>query len=94
MALDALKIQELPSLRSPILVAAFAGWPDAAEVASGTARFLSRKLRARRFAEIDPEAESERPAGTSTGELLSQLEHGTLTVDQVLRQLRKPEDRT
>jgi proteasome assembly chaperone (PAC2) family protein len=55
MASDALKIQELPSLRSPILVAAFAGWPDAAEVASGTARFLSRKLRARRFAEIDPE---------------------------------------
>ena len=55
MATDALKIQELPSLRSPILIAAFAGWPDAAEVASGTARFLSRKLRARRFAEIDPE---------------------------------------
>jgi len=55
MAMDALKIQELPSLRSPILVAAFAGWPDAAEVASGTARFLARKLRARRFAEIDPE---------------------------------------
>lgn len=55
MPMDALKIQELPSLRSPILVAAFAGWPDAAEVASGTAHFLSRKLRARRFAEIDPE---------------------------------------
>jgi proteasome assembly chaperone (PAC2) family protein len=55
MAMDALKIQELPSLRSPVLIAAFAGWPDAAEVASGTARFLSRKLRARRFAEIDPE---------------------------------------
>jgi proteasome assembly chaperone (PAC2) family protein len=53
--MDALKIQELPSLRTPILVAAFAGWPDAAEVASGTARFLARKLRARRFAEIDPE---------------------------------------
>ncbi|MFN8634341.1 MAG: PAC2 family protein [Chloroflexota bacterium] len=55
MASDALKIQELPSLRKPILVAAFAGWPDAAEVASGTARFLTRKLRASRFAEIDPE---------------------------------------
>ena len=53
--MDALKIQELPSLRSPILIAAFAGWPDAAEVASGTARYLSRKLRAQRFAEIDPE---------------------------------------
>ena len=46
------------------------------------------------FAEIDPEPEPERPAVTSTGELLSQLERGTLTVDQVLRQLRKPEDRT
>jgi hypothetical protein len=45
------------------------------------------------FAEIDPESEPERPPVTSTGELLSQLEHGTLTVDQVLRQLRKPEDR-
>jgi proteasome assembly chaperone (PAC2) family protein len=53
--MDALKIQELPSLRSPILIAAFAGWPDAAEVASGSARHLARKLRARRFAEIDPE---------------------------------------
>lgn len=53
--MDALKIQELPSLRTPILIAAFAGWPDAAEVASGSARYLARKLRARRFAEIDPE---------------------------------------
>jgi proteasome assembly chaperone (PAC2) family protein len=53
--MDALKIQELPSLRSPILIAAFAGWPDAAEVASGSARYLARKLRARRFAEIEPE---------------------------------------
>src|SRR4051812_7198202 len=53
--MDALKIQELPSLRSPILIAAFAGWPDAAEVASGSVRYLARKLRARRFAEIDPE---------------------------------------
>src|SRR6476660_1262918 len=35
------------------------------------------------FAEIDPEAEPERPPVTPTGELLSQLEHGTLTVDQV-----------
>ncbi|MCC7371172.1 MAG: PAC2 family protein [Chloroflexi bacterium] len=55
MAMDALKIQELPTLRRPILIASFAGWPDAAEVASGSARYLARKLRARRFAEIDPE---------------------------------------
>ena len=45
------------------------------------------------FAEIDPESEPERPPITSTGELLSQLEHGTLSVDEVLRQLRKPEDK-
>ena len=52
---DELKIQELPRLRRPTLVAAFAGWPDAAEAGSGAARYLTRKLRAARFAEIDPE---------------------------------------
>jgi hypothetical protein len=45
------------------------------------------------FAEIDPEAEPPRTPVTSTGELLSQLERGTLSVDEVLRQLRTPEDR-
>src|SRR5438876_8793703 len=37
------------------------------------------------FAEIDPESEPDRP---STRELLSQLERGTLSVDEVIRQLR------
>jgi len=45
------------------------------------------------FAEIDPEPELERPLVTSSGELLSQLERGTLTVDDVLRQLRKSEEK-
>jgi hypothetical protein len=45
------------------------------------------------FAEIDPEAEPARAPMPSTGELLSQLERGTLSVDQVLRQLGTPEDR-
>lgn len=53
--MDELKIQELPSLRGPTLITAFAGWPDAGEVGSGSARYLTRKLRAKRFAEIDPE---------------------------------------
>ena len=53
--MDELKIHELPELRSPTLIAAFAGWPDAGEVASGSARYLTRKLRGKRFAEIDPE---------------------------------------
>ena len=45
------------------------------------------------LAEIDPEPEPDRPQVTSSGELLSQLERGTLSVDEVLRQIRKPEDR-
>jgi hypothetical protein len=45
------------------------------------------------FAEIDPEAEPARTPVMSTGELLSQLERGMVGVDEVLRQLRTPEDR-
>ncbi|MBX5491342.1 MAG: PAC2 family protein [Chloroflexi bacterium] len=50
-----LTVEEHPPLQAPTLVAAFAGWPDAGEVASGSLRYLLRKLRARRFASIDPE---------------------------------------
>ena len=50
------------------------------------------------FAEIDPEpAPSTRAArsgqAASSSELLSQLERGTLSVDEVLRQLRTPEEK-
>ena len=45
------------------------------------------------FAEIDPEPEPERPPVTSAGDLLTRLERGTLSVDEVVRQLRKPEDK-
>jgi proteasome assembly chaperone (PAC2) family protein len=48
-------IEERPELTSPTLVAAFAGWPDAGEVASASLRYLLRKLRPRRFARIEPE---------------------------------------
>src|SRR3954451_16770480 len=37
------------------------------------------------FAEIDPDPEPARPPAVSTGELLSQLERGELSVDAVLR---------
>jgi len=43
------------------------------------------------FAEIEPAAEPDRK---STKELLSQLEGGSLSVDDVIRQLRKPEDQS
>jgi hypothetical protein len=42
------------------------------------------------FAEIDPEPESGRP---STKELLSRLERGDASVDEVIQQLRKSEDK-
>jgi len=37
------------------LVAAFAGWPDAAEAATRAVQYLVNKMPARRMAEIDPE---------------------------------------
>ena len=51
MELDQLVINEYPDLRHPSLVAAFAGWPDAAEVATGAVVYLVRKLNARKSAE-------------------------------------------
>jgi proteasome assembly chaperone (PAC2) family protein len=50
-----LTVDEQPKLQTPTMVVAFAGWPDAGEVASGSMRYLLRKLRARKFATIDPE---------------------------------------
>ncbi len=44
-----------PRLRRPVLVAAFEGWNDAADAASGAARYLKASWGARPFATIDPE---------------------------------------
>ena len=53
--MDGLIEHESPGLRLPTMIAAFAGWPDAAEAATRAIRYLVRKLPARKFAEIDPE---------------------------------------
>lgn len=52
---EALNIDRRPELREPIAIAAFAGWNDAASAATNAARFVVRRLGARRFASIDPE---------------------------------------
>jgi proteasome assembly chaperone (PAC2) family protein len=44
-----------PELRDPILLAAFAGWNDAAEVATGALRYMIRQWGAEPCAEIEPE---------------------------------------
>ncbi|TAK36125.1 MAG: PAC2 family protein [Chloroflexota bacterium] len=46
---------ERPVLRDPILIAAFAGWNDAAGAATFAVRYLLRQWSARRFGSIDPE---------------------------------------
>jgi len=50
-----LEMAEVPSLRSPVLVMAFAGWNDAGQAATSAVRFLIEGWSAQRFASIDPE---------------------------------------
>lgn len=45
-------VHERPTLRSPILVAAFSGWPDAAETATRAVQALRDQLQPRRLAEV------------------------------------------
>ena len=52
---EALHISEVPQLRDPLLVAAFAGWNDAAGAATWAVRFLVDRWGAQRFADIEPE---------------------------------------
>jgi proteasome assembly chaperone (PAC2) family protein len=47
--------QDHPTLRRPVLVAAFEGWNDAADAASTAARYLAERWGGRGFATIDPE---------------------------------------
>jgi proteasome assembly chaperone (PAC2) family protein len=50
-----LRISERPTLRRPVLIAAFRGWNDGGQAATLAAGTLASAWRARRFAEIDPE---------------------------------------
>jgi len=51
-----LNITRQPELHAPVAVIAFAGWNDAASAATNAARFLVRRMGARKFASVDPEA--------------------------------------
>src|SRR5437764_10697967 len=52
---DGVRMSERPSLRRPVLVAAFRGWNDGGQGASLAAGYLAKTWDATRFAEIDPE---------------------------------------
>src|ERR671918_168205 len=55
MATDDVIWEERPSLQRPVMVAAFEGWNDAADAASGAVTWLRTRWRARPVASIDPE---------------------------------------
>src|SRR5215216_75065 len=52
---DELRVADRPSLRRPLLIAAFRGWNDGAQGASLAGGYLARSWSAARFADIDPE---------------------------------------
>jgi len=53
--MDAVIWEARPQLNRPVMVAAFEGWNDAADAASGAVDWLRRRLKATQIARIDPE---------------------------------------
>jgi len=53
--MDAVVWEARPQLNRPVMVAAFEGWNDAADAASGAVDWLRRRLKATQIARIDPE---------------------------------------
>src|ERR1700722_8409094 len=53
--MDALRWDNRPQLREPIMIAAFEGWTDAGGAATGEASYLSSRWSARQFADVDAE---------------------------------------
>lgn len=53
--MDALHFDHMPTLRHPYFLMTYAGWSDAAGVATAAGRFLVEHLHAERFAWIEPE---------------------------------------
>lgn len=50
-----IEFEGLPTMTQPVLVAAFEGWNDAAEAASGLVDHVLSEFPGERFAEVDPE---------------------------------------
>ena len=54
-AVNELLIEDRPQFDRPILLAAWSGWNDAGESATGALRFMLRRWRSKAIARIDPE---------------------------------------
>lgn len=55
MSVRHIRWDEHPPLRDPVFVAAFAGWNDAGDAATGAVRYLIDRYDGREFAHVDPE---------------------------------------
>ncbi|HZU68713.1 MAG TPA: PAC2 family protein [Ktedonobacteraceae bacterium] len=53
--MDYVQYFKQPELRNPLLIAAFAGWNDAADAATTAVKFLIERWKPTKLAEIDPE---------------------------------------
>ena len=53
--MDFLSVDHQPERKLSTLLIAFSGWADAAEGATSAVKYLKRKLKARKFADFDPE---------------------------------------
>jgi len=73
-----LRIEERPTLRRPVLIAAFRGWNDGGQAATLAGGTLARVWEAKRFAEIDPEGfvdfQSSRPTVSLDEGMTRQIE--------------------
>jgi len=78
-----LRIDERPTLRRPVLIAAFRGWSDGGQAATLAGGTLARAWGARRFAEIDPEGfvdfQSTRPTVSLDEGMMRQIEWPEIT---------------
>jgi proteasome assembly chaperone (PAC2) family protein len=52
---ESLQIQYLPEMEDPLFIAGFEGWGNALDISRGMADYLIRKLKAQRFADINPD---------------------------------------
>ena len=51
-----LRVEAMPELRQPVLIASFRGWNDGGHGASMAGAFLAKAWKAEKFADIDPGA--------------------------------------